>query len=352
MRRNLLFACLLVLTDFLHAQVMSVNDFIRISSVSQQKITGYLSREGFFRSNQFMSGDTAVQEFQLKARKADESKDSAYRYAQTLLFENNIAFSYYTTSFDECKEMIKSLKEKGFHCEGESYQAPFIYQKDDMIVKLGSKAEDTLLYYSFTIRKDLLPAPKNIAFAEDFLCFHSHENLEYVFGKANVQKDVYYFSDTDMARCSILFPNTERQVIFIWKDELNRRSISHLLIGNSLRNKKSGKNDQPFSENVWTLRNGLRANMSLAELVRMNNGDFSFYGLNSQYAGIVVPDKKGNIDFKNTGVILSCLNCSNSELMKREIVSADEAIGENQRVFVQAVIVMPQKEYNWTAYRK
>ncbi len=352
MRRNLIFACLLVLTHSLHAQVVSVSDFIRISSVSQQKITGYILKEGFFRTNQFMAGDTTIQEFQLKAKKAAESKDSAFRYAQALLFENSTAFSYYTTSSDECKAIIKSLKENGFHCEGENYQAPFIYQKNDMSVKLGSKTEDTLLYYSFTIRKDILPSPKNIAFAEDFLGFHSHENLEYVFGKTNVQKDIYYFSDTDLVRCSILFPNTERQVIFIWKDELNRCTISHLLIGNSLRNKKSGKDDRPFSENVWTLRNGLRANMSLSELVRMNKGDFSFYGLNSQYAGIVVPDKKGNIDFKNTGVILSCLNCSNSELMKHETVSADEAIGDNQRVFVQAVIVMPQKEYNWTAYRK
>jgi len=352
MRRNLLFACLLALSHLLHSQVMTVNDFIKVSSVSQKKFAGCLSQEGFFRSDQYMVGDTMVQEFQLNAKKIAKTKDSAYRYAQGLFYENKTAFSYYTTSSDECKEIIRSLKESGFHCEGENCQAPFLYQKNDMSVKLSSKAVDTLLYYNFTIRKDILPSPKNIAYAEDFLGFHSHENLEYVFGKSNVQKDTYYFSDSDIARCSVLFPNTERQVIFIWKDELNRCTISHLLIGNSLRNKKSGKDDRPFSENVWTLRNGLRANMSLPELVRINNGDFSFYGFNSQYAGIVVPDKKGNIDFKNTGIILSCLNCSGSELMRNETVSADEAIGNNQRVYVQAVIVMPQKDYNWTAYHK
>ncbi|MBS1574324.1 MAG: hypothetical protein JST09_03380 [Bacteroidetes bacterium] len=352
MRRYLLFSCLLVLSNCLYAQVMTIGDFIKAPNVSRQKFNNYLSREGFFRSNEYINGDTLIQEYQLKEKKIATIADSANRYAQGLFYENKTAFCYYTTSTNECKEIIRALKDNGFHCEGENYQAPFLYQKNDMTVKLSSKVEDTLVYYSFIVLKDVLPAPKNIAFAEDFLGFNSHENLEYVFGKGNVQKDVYYFSDTDVVRCSILFPNTDRQVIFIWKDELNRRSVSHLLIGNSLRNKKSGKEDRPFSENVWTLRNGLRANMSLSELVRMNNADFSFYGLKSQYAGIVVPDKKGNIDFKNTGVILSCLNCSNSKLMKQETVSAGEAIENSERVFVLALIVMPQKEYNWTAFHR
>lgn len=331
---------------------MTIDDFIKVSSVSQQKFNGYLSKEGFFRSNQFLQGDTLIQEFQLNAARMSKTTDSANRYAQGFFYENKTAFGYYTTSADECKQIIRALKENGFHCEGESYQAPFLYQKEDMTVRLGSRVEDSINYYSFTISRDILPSPQKINFAEDFLAFNSHENLEYVFGKNNVQKDVYSFSDTEVVRCSVLFPNTERQVIFIWKDELNRRCVSHLVIGGSLRNKRSDKNDRPMAMNVWMLRNGLRANMALSELLRINDGDFTFYGLKSQYAGIVVPDNKGNINFKNTGVILSCLNCSNSGLMKQETVSADEAVENNERVFVLALIIMPQSNLNWTAFRR
>ncbi|MES1221258.1 MAG: hypothetical protein ABUT20_37500, partial [Bacteroidota bacterium] len=196
-----------------------------------------------------------------------------------------------------------------------------------------------------------LPSPKDIHYAEDFLAFQSHENLEYVFGKSNVQRDIYYFSDSDVVKCSILFPNTNRQVIFVWKDELNRTTISHLLVGNSLRGNKSSKNDIPVSENIWTLKNGLRANMSLSELVNINDAGINFYGWNSQYPGIVVPVKNGNIDFKSTGVVLSCLNCSGSDFLNREIISADEAIDNSKRMFVLAVIIMPQKD-NSSAIRR
>ena len=298
-----------------------------------------------------MQGDTIFQEFQLNATKIATIKDSSYRYAEGLFFDNKTAFSYYTTSNEEYSDIVKSLKKDGFHCENENAQFPLLFQKNDISVKLTTKTEDTLLYYNFLVKKVTLPSPKNIAYAEDFLAFQSHENLEYVFGKANVKKDIYYFSDSDLVRCSVLFPNTNRQVIFLWKDELNRCNLSHLLIGNTLRGKSASKDNRPVAENVWTLRNGLRANMSLSELVRVNNADFDIYGWNSQYPGIVVPDKKGNIDFKNTGVILSCLNCTGSDLMGRDVVSADEAIENSKRLFVLAVIVMPQKE-NLSAFHR
>jgi hypothetical protein len=351
MRRYILFSFLLVLSTVSFGQYLTVSDFVKVSSLPEQKFAGYLSKQGFFRADQSTQGDTVLQEFQLNARRIAATKDSAYRYAQGLFFDNRTAFSYYTTSNQEYGDIVKSLKEDGFHCENENAEFPYLYQKNDISVKLTTKTEDSVLYYNFLVKKVTLPSPKNIEYAEDFLAFQSHENLEYVFGKANVKKDIYYFSDSDLVRCSVLFPNTNRQVIFLWKDELDRCSLSHLLIGNTLRGKSSSKDDAPVGENVWTLRNGLRANMSLSELIRVNNADFNIYGWNSKYPGIVVPDKKGNIDFKNTGVILSCLNCSGSDLMGRDVVSADEAIENSKRLFVLAFIVMPQKE-NLSAFHR
>jgi hypothetical protein len=298
-----------------------------------------------------MQYDTLQQNFYLNRKKTARLNDSAFRYAQGLFCEGKSAFNYCTSSYNECKDIIKSLKEKGFYCENENFQSPFLYQRNDVLVKLTSKQEDTLLCYNFLVNKVKLPAAGDIHYAEDFLAFPSHENLEYIFGKSNVQKDVYYFSDSDIVKCSILFPNSNRQIIFVWKDELNRTGISHLLVGNSLRGNKSRENDKPVSENVWTLRNGLRANMSLLELLRINDAGFNFYGWNSQYPGIVVPVKNGNIDFKSTGVVLSCLNCSGSDFLNREIISADEAIENSKKLFVLAVIIMPHKD-NSSAVRR
>lgn len=350
MRRNLLIASILTLSTFGYGQLMTGRDLIKILSLSKQKLSDYLSKQGFIRGEQSAHGDTIVQNFQLATKKSVQLDDCTDRYAERLSSGNNSGFNYYTSSYDEYSSLLSDLKKEGFYTDGANEQNVYLYQKDDMTVEVGNRTEDTLTYYGLFIKKDALPSPKDIQYAEDFLGFHSHANLEYVFGRKNVQKDVYYFSDSNVVRCSVLFPNTNRQVIFIWKDELNRCTLSHLLIGNSLRAKNSDKYDDPVSENVWTLRNGLHPNMSLSELIRVNNADIRFYSWNSQYPGIVVPAKNGNIDFKNTGVILSCLNCGNSGAMRNEVVSGGEAQNNSNRLFVLAVILMPQKD-SFSAYQ-
>jgi len=351
MRTILLTTLFSIYASTVFCQVLTVNDFVALASLPERKMTNYLTKSGFRKSDQQQQFDTVQQTFYLNHKKTVQLKDSAVRFVQGLFYEGKSAVNYCTSSFDECKEIIAGLKEKGFHCENENVHSPFLYQRNDITVRLTSKLDDTLWCYNFFVTKDNLPPPSSIRFAEDFLAYHSHENLEYVFGKANVQKDVYYFSDSDVVKCSVLFPNTNRQIIFVWKDELNRVTISHLLVGNSLRGNKSKKYDTPVAENVWTLKNGLRANMSLSELVNINEADVSFYGWNSQFPGIVVPVKNGTIDFKNTGVVLSCLNCSDTDFPNRDIISSDEAIERSKRMFVLAVIIMPQKD-NSSAIRR
>lgn len=350
MRRTLLVASILALSGVAYGQLMTGEDLVKIASLPKPKLQDYLSKHGFLPADQSVHGDTIVQNFELATKKSAQLDDCVNRYAEGLSFNNSSAFTYHTTSYDEYASILNDLKKDGFYTDGPDEENSYLYQKDDMTVTPANRTDDTLTYYSLVIKKDILPSPKNIQYAEDFLGFQSHANLEYIFGKKNVQKDVYYFSDSNVVRCSVLFPNTNRQVIFIWKDELNRRRLSHVLIGNSLRGKKSDKYDDPVSENVWTLRNGLHPNMSLSELIRVNNADIRFYSWNSQYPGIVVPAKNGNIDFKNTGVILSCLNCGTSGPMRNEVISGDEVQNNNNRLFVLAVILMPQKD-SFSAYQ-
>ena len=350
MRRNLLIASILTLSTFSYGQLMTGRDIIKLTSLPKQKMSDYLSKQGFVKSEPFTRGDTVIQDFQLASKKSVQLDDCMIRFAEVLSFNNKSGFTYTTSSYDEYSTLLNDLKKEGFYSDGPDEKNTYLFQKDDMILEVGNKTEDELTYYNVSVIKDVLPSPKESQYAEDFLGFHSHANLEYVFGRKNVQKDVYYFSDSNVVRCSVLFPNTNRQVIFIWKDELNRRDLSHLLIGNSLRSKNSDKYDDPVSENLWTLRNGLHPNMSLSELIRVNNADIRFYSWNSQYPGIVVPAKTGNIDFKNTGVILSCLNCGSSGPMSNEVISGDEAQNNSNRLFVLAVILMPQKD-SFAAYQ-
>jgi hypothetical protein len=152
---------------------------------------------------------------------------------------------------------------------------------------------------------------------------------------------MYYFSTTDSLRCSILFPNTPRQAIFIWDDQVQDRTVSFLMIGGGLRPKGSQDFDQSMALNSWRSYSGLATGMRMAEMLRINESDFNFFGSSSEFALMVVPEKKGNIDFRKTGVTLGCLNCSGSPIMNKEKISAEAAIGAGLQLYIVSMVLMP-----------
>jgi hypothetical protein len=82
--------------------------------------------------------------------------------------------------------------------------------------------------------------------------------------------------------------------------------------------------------------------MRLAEMIRLNEGDFEFFGKSSEFAFMVVPQKKGAIDFRKTGVTLGCLNCSNAPLANREKVGAEAAMGNGLQLHILSLILIPE----------
>jgi hypothetical protein len=56
---------------------------------------------------------------------------------------------------------------------------------------------------------------------------------------------------------------------------------------------------------------------------------------------MVVPEKKGNIDFKKTGITMGCLNCTGSPLMKKEKISAEAAIAAGLQLYIVSMVLMP-----------
>ena len=189
--------------------------------------------------------------------------------------------------------------------------------------------------------KKRFPKSKDIYYADDLLTFTSHEYLVHYFGEQNVKKDIYFLSGNEIAKCSVLFLNTNRQVVFIWADEQNRCAISSLLFGGQQNLASSKESGKYVEENNWSLKSGIRPGMSLLELRMLNGNDFKFYGGNSINSGSVIPDGVGKLDFKKEEIILACLNCRDDKYSTAKVVNADDSIEEGRILFVLSIILNP-----------
>jgi hypothetical protein len=203
------------------------------------------------------------------------------------------------------------------------------------------KETDNDTLYSLAINEQVLPLPETIQFAEDLLQFYSHEYLVSVFGSANVVRDLYYFSEKDVAKCSVLFPKTSRQAVFIWEDNVNLCKPAYLIIGGNMNASTISNYDGVIGENVWNSKAGIYSGMSLNSLMRLNGNSFKFYGKNSPSPYMIVPENTGSINFKTNRVVLGCLNPSGSRLLNNSTVSADEILSDNLGIYVYIMMILP-----------
>jgi hypothetical protein len=169
----------------------------------------------------------------------------------------------------------------------------------------------------------------------------SHEYLVYYFGEKNIKKDIYYFAGNDIVKCSVLFINTKRQVIFIWRDGLNRRKIDNVLIGGQYKLKSQQSYDKFTAENDWLLKSGVHAGMPIFELRTLNEKNFAFCGGDAPNPGLVFSESKGKVDFKNADVILGCMNCSDDKYLNTKIMYADKAMADGRILFVLTLVLYP-----------
>jgi hypothetical protein len=236
----------------------------------------------------------------------------------------------------------RELKDAGFVCgnESDSCNNPLLFQRKKISVLVNTIISDDTLY-SFLFHEEELPIPANIHYAEDLLCFTSHEYLVSVFGEKNVKKDLYYFSEKEINACSVLFPHTKRQAVFIWKDEVNLRQLSYVLLGGNMTTAGSIDYKEVIAENKWMSKEGVYSGMSLSNLTRLNGNDFKFYGKNSEFPLMVVPENTGSINFKKNMVVLGCLSLNGSPLLNKTMISSDEALGDNPGLYVFMIMLLP-----------
>lgn len=326
-----------------YSQEFSAKDFLFASAVPSKKLESYLTR------NHFLPGGSRVQDGNqvniyrfLKPQKNKRKKDTLNirRTIEIFRTKNNFSFTYITSLKNEFDESLLELKESGFFCGNEKDSTGILFQRKNITVLANTikEADDTL--YSFVINQQELPLPETIQFAEDLLQFYSHEYLVSVFGESNVIRDLYYFSEKDVAKCSVLFPKTSRQAVFIWEDNVNLCKPAYLIIGGNMNTNTISNYDGVIGENVWNSKAGIYSGMSLNSLMALNGNSFKFYGKNSPSPYMIVPENTGSINFKTNRVVLGCLNPS-SRLLNNSTVSADEIVSDNLGIYVYMMMLLP-----------
>ncbi len=320
-------------------RTITIDDLVTLSSLSQKNTDSYLNRKGFIRNN--IQNELLTATF-IENRKS-RSKDTVKIFRSIDLYKKgDVEYSVLRTSSSaECTVWKTWLKSNGFLYDSNhnDIAAPAIFQRRNIKIVTNTEMKEDMTEYIFSLQKKELPNPAMVQFAEDLLNFDSHEYLVSFFGQQNVKQDVYYFTEKELKKCSVIFPNTNKQVIFIWNDEINLSDLSYILISGILPTIKAVHYNGIVGQNNWNLKNGISSNMNIRELLQVNGEDFQFYGRNSEFSYMVVPESKGKIDFKKTGITLGCFDCSSS-LLNKEKIRASEAINNFINLYIVYIMIM------------
>jgi hypothetical protein len=322
------------------AQV-SLKDITGLLELNPNKLESHLQKKGFKRS--FLPDNNAIGYSQSKFDKKDSIE--IYRNFEILNHADNPGLLYSTSSKEEWLSFMNEMRMGGFHfIEPGDTCKTMLYQKEEWLMSCTRKMIDTTWMYSIQANKKMIPDARNIGYAEDLLTLNAHEYLVAAFGKSNVKTDSFMFSQTMTSKCSVIFPNTSHQAIFIWKDQDNLRDISFIIIGEQMHN-ESNKNVNTVMLSRWRSSQGLYCGMSLKEVQNLNKQPFSFYNWRTESAGFLAPSNKGEINFSRIMPVFNCMNCSFLYVdQSRDIIGSDYSLGENQKVYVASYVVLPEKE--------
>jgi len=299
-----------------------------------------------FASHKTRQDDNLIMTSYFEKNKAKKTDSVTIRSVDLYKKDDIHYFALRTSSINEYLEGRRQLIKAGFVYDikkDTSKATSMLFQKKNISIEAICGIEGDTTEYTFLLQKKELPHPATIQHAEDLLSFNSHEQLVSYFGQKNVKKDLYYFSEKKIKKCSVLFGNSTRQVVFVWEDENNHYNLSFLLISNIIPTASAQKFDDILPNNKWELKNGIHAGMSLIDLLKLNGKDFEIYGNQSEMAFMVKPGVSETIDFKKTTITLGCSNCNNNNLFRTSTtLSALGIAGENLPVYVYNIIISPE----------
>lgn len=306
-----------------------------------------MDKKGFIQVSGVNNNELASASFIQKINnKKQDTIATKQRMVELYQKDNSQYFLLSTESSEEFYDGQDYLKKAGFsfgNKKNDNDSASYLYQKGSMTIQTALRNEEGVPFYTFLLQKKDLTNVGKIQFAEDLLVFDSHEYLSSFFGKTNVKKDLYYFSDKELKACTVIFGNTSRQAVFVWDDAENMCKLSCVLISDVVPTVGNTKFNGTIYNNEWRLKNGVHSGMNLLELLHLNKKDFEFIGRNSKNEFKIVPGKNGEIDFSKNQIVLGCNNCNEIKLLNTTTVSAMSAMEENLGIYVYYIILFPNE---------
>ncbi|MDB5250992.1 MAG: hypothetical protein JWP27_161 [Flaviaesturariibacter sp.] len=348
MKKTPVLLALLLCAGWAQAQALDLDDLISLTGQGVQKFDAHLGRKSYKRDyesprespsnyNYYQQKKSKGEEVLRKVSYQDDDKAPALRYQ--------------TTSQSEFSGLLHDLKKAGYVCydPAADERKPALYQKGTCSVSTALDVKDSLTLYTVSIQKTSLPKSKEVAYAEDLLKFGSHESLAAFFGEDNVRKDVFHYTDTEINKCSVLFPNTSREVIFIWNDEVNYRKPAFLIVGGHLQTSGTQEYTLETGQNEWQTRQGIFSGMKLQELEKLHGSPISFYSWNTDRPGVLAPTKTGAIDFSRLSIVFACLNCTDKSALSTTLINSQNAIADDRKIYISSLIILPEKGQATTA---
>jgi len=321
-------------------QSFSVHDLLDLVDLPSNGINNYMFKKGFI-INHNIQNDSIDASFipRVKIKKKPVQIRQGVDF-----YQNNGSryFVFHTLDLDDYqngeRRLIKSdfIYDKKKNIDRDSL---ILFQKKNLSVLASIEVEDSIAKYTFKLKQRKIP--DSVLYAEDLLQFDSNEFLESYFGEKNVTKDLYYFSEKELKKCSVLFNGTLYQAAFVWGDENNLDNLSYIIVSNLLPTKDGKQNSIVNENNSWKFQNGIEHGMALKDVLRLNEADFDIYGTKSDFAFMVNPDNRGKINFKKTALMFNCRDCSDNIIFDQPDISALDIVKAKLPMRVFDIIIYP-----------
>lgn len=324
-----------------HSQSFTVHDLLELSSLPQKEINRFMFKKGFQLNYSDPANDALSISYSSKIKGKKKQKDIDRRV--DMLINNDLKyFTLRTSSLDEYIDGKRALIKDGFFYgtkKDVNKDSLTLFQKRNITMEATTAVKDSIHEYIFKLKEKKIP--DSVVYAEDLLQFDSNEFLVSFFGEKNVKKDMYYFSKKELKKCSVLFSGTQYQAVFVWGNENALNNLSYVLITDILPTEGGKQNVYVDENNKWKFKNGLHSGMTLRDLLRLNEMDFYIYGNKSDLAFMVTPLETGKINFRKTGIMLSCSNCYDNKIFEQPEVSALDIAKANLPLRVFDIILYP-----------
>lgn len=341
MKRFLLILILQNYASVVFSQSFTVEDLVKAASLPIKNINHFMNKNGYELTGSKSEDEVLEASYSIIIKK-NKTYYGPKRKIDIQLSDELKYFNLTTSSLTEYLNGRRFLIKSGFFYDTEkdiSKDTAILFQKGNTSVLSTQREDSGILQYNFKLTERKIPSA--VKYAEDLLQFDSNELLASFFGNQNIKKDMYYFSEKELKKCSVLFSGTRYQVVFVWGDEKNLKDLLYILVPHSLPTAGAEKKTPVAGNNEWQFRNGIYPGMDIKELLRLNEMDFNIYGNSSELAFMVKPGENGKIDFKKTAVVLNCENCDDLKIFNQQEVSAMDIAKKNLPMYVNDVIIYP-----------